>query len=176
LKNLGNQYCLLAVGRGSEDEYVQLAENEGVSKRCFFLQSIKNEELARYYSWADCMCTPSLWEGFGVVFIEALASEAVVVTSDIAPMNEFIKNGINGLLVKDYTDPISLAKTIKLACEDVQLRAVLKKNARKSVEIFEKHKVDKLEVDYYAKVLSMPKPVESNMLVKERITAYINVD
>jgi glycosyltransferase involved in cell wall biosynthesis len=155
LKTLGDEYCLLAVGRGDEEKYVELAEELGVSKQCYFIQSIKNEELARYYSWVDCMCTPSRWEGFGIVFIEALACEAIVVTSDIAPMNEYIKNMINGLLVKDYENPQALAQMIKLACTNGKVRESLKRNARKSVEDFEKSRVDELEVDYYKKTLLM---------------------
>jgi len=163
LEILGDEYCLLAVGRGDEEKYVKLAEELGVSKQCYFIESIKNEELARYYSWVDCMCTPSRWEGFGIVFIEALACEAIVVTSDIAPMNEYIKNMINGLLVKDYENPQALAQMIKLACTNGKVRESLKRNARKSVEEFEKSRIDNLEVSYYQKVLEMNQNKEFNL-------------
>jgi glycosyltransferase involved in cell wall biosynthesis len=152
---LGNDYCLLAVGDGNVSPYLELARQEGVAERCFFIDSIRNNELARYYSWADCMCVPSRWEGFGIVFIEALACEAIVVTSDIAPMNEYIRHMENGLLVRDYESPRALADMIKLACEDGSLREHLKKNARKSVGRFEKGKIDELEVSYYKKILEM---------------------
>lgn len=163
LKILGDEYCIIAAGRGNNDEYVRLAEKHGVTKQCFFLESIKNEDLARYYSWADCMCTPSRLEGFGVVFIEALACESIVVTSDIAPMNEYIKNMINGLLVKDYENPQALAEMIKLACTNGKVRESLKRNARKSVEEFEKSRIDNLEVSYYQKVLEMNQNKEFNL-------------
>jgi len=163
LKILGDDYCIIAAGRGNNDEYVRLAEKQGVTKQCFFLESIKNEDLARYYSWADCMCTPSRLEGFGVVFIEALACESIVVTSDIAPMNEYIKNLENGILVKNYENPQALAEMIKLACINKQVRAPLKRNARKSVEKFEQSRVDKLEVSYYDKVLTMNQNKEFNI-------------
>lgn len=152
---LGSDYCLLAVGNGNASPYLELARQEGVAERCFFIDSIRNDELARYYSWADCMCVPSRWEGFGIVFIEALACEAVVVTSDIAPMNEYIHHMENGLLVKDYENPQALAEMIKLACEDQRVREKLKGNARRSVEHFEKGRVDALEVSYYERVLEL---------------------
>ncbi len=169
LKILGKEYYLLAIGRGNTDEYVRLAKEEGVIERCHFIESIKNEELARYYSWADCMCTPSRWEGFGIVFIEALACEAIVVTSDIAPMNEYIKHRENGLLVKDYENPQALAEAIKVACNDAQLRNHIKKNARRSVERFEKSRIDKLEVDYYKKILAMSQNKEFDIPFWEKI-------
>ena len=169
LKILGKEYCLLAVGKGDIDEYIKLAEVQSVIEQCCFIDSIPNKELARYYSWADCMCTPSRWEGFGIVFIEALACESIVVTSDIAPMNEYIKHRGNGLLVKDYENPQALAEMIKVACIDAQQRNYIKKNARKSVERFEKSRIDKLGVDYYKKILVMKHDGEFNLSFWQRI-------
>lgn len=169
LKILGNEYCILAVGLGDKDEYVKLAEEQGIREQCHFIESIKNEKLACYYSWADCMCVPSRCEGFGMVFIEALACEAVVVTSDIAPMNEYIEHMKNGLLVKDYENPQTLAKMIRIACNDKRLREFLKKNAKKSVERFEKSRIDKLETDYYKKILAMAQNDEFNVTFLQEI-------
>jgi len=169
LKVLGNEYCLLAVGKGNIDKYVKLAKEQDVIERCYFIESIKNEELVRYYSLADCICNPSRWEGFGIVFIEALACETVVVTSDIAPMNEYIEHMKNGLLVKDYENPQALADMIRVACNDQQLRESLKKNARKSVERFEKSTIDKLEVSYYKKILTMAQNNEFNATFWEKL-------
>lgn len=163
LKILGKNYCLLTIGRGNQDEYIKLAQELEIKKQCYFIESIPNEELPYYYSLVDCMCVPSRWEGFGVVFIEALACEVITVTSDIAPMNEYIKHLKNGLLVKDYEDPKALADAIKIACNDKNLRKLIKRNTRKSVERFEKKKIDKLETDYYKKILAMKKNNEFNI-------------
>ncbi len=152
---LGKEYCLLAVGRGNIKEYVKLAEEQGVKEQCYFIESIPNEELPPYYSWADCMCVPSRREGFGIVFIEALACEAIVVTSDIAPMNEYIKHKENGFLVKDYENQQVLAEMIRAACNDKQLRKYIKKNTRESIERFKKTRIEKLERNYYEHILSL---------------------
>jgi glycosyltransferase involved in cell wall biosynthesis len=155
LKLLGNEYCMIAIGVGDKAEYERLAKNEGVIKQCYFLESIKNHELARYYSFGDCMCTPSRSEGFGIVFIEALACESIVVTSDIAPMNEFIKNDYNGILVKKYEDPEEVAKAIKKACMNTHIKEIIRANSRNSVSKFEKKEIDNLEVSYYKKIMFM---------------------
>ena len=63
-----------------------------MSKRCFWIESVKNSELPVWYSWCDCFCVPSRWEGFGLVFIEAAACGSAIVTSDIAPMTEYFTN------------------------------------------------------------------------------------
>ena len=92
LPALGNEYALISVGRGDRGLYEDLARSLGVGTQCFFVDSVPNHELPRFYSFVDCMCTPSRWEGFGIVFIEALACEAMVVTSDIEPMREYSYN------------------------------------------------------------------------------------
>jgi len=166
---LGSEYCLLAIGRGNIDKYVKLAEKHGVKERCYFIESIENEKLARYYSWADCMCVPSRWEGFGIVFIEALACESIVVTSDIPPMNEYIKNRDNGLLVEDYENPQKLAEVIKIACTDLRLIKKIKTKARNSVKKFEKLTVDRLEVDHYKKIMTMKNNGEFNKALIKRL-------
>jgi glycosyltransferase involved in cell wall biosynthesis len=96
LKLLGPEYGLIAVGAGDEQACADLAEKEGVRQQCVFHAHIAHKELPRYYSLADAMCVPSRWEGFGMVFIEAMACGAVVVTSDIAPMNTYIRHEHNG--------------------------------------------------------------------------------
>ena len=49
----------------------------------------------------------------------------------------------------------ALANMIKKACTEKDLREHLKRNARKSVDRFEKNKIDRLEIDYYKKELEM---------------------
>jgi glycosyltransferase involved in cell wall biosynthesis len=143
LEILGPEYGAVFIGQG---------DLKG-SSQCAMIGNVPHQELSRYYSWCDCMCTPSRDEGFGMVFIEALACEAVVVTSNIAPMNEFIKDGENGILVDNFEDPAHLANAIQKACTDQELRKRLKANARKSVEAFERNTIDHLEVNYYEQIL-----------------------
>jgi len=115
------------------------------------------------------MCTPSRSEGFGLVFIEALASECVVVTSDIAPMNEFIKDGENGLLVKDFENPAMLADAIQRACCDQELRKTIKSHSRNSVQCFEKKTIDRREAQCYERILSMKKKHELGGVLMKRV-------
>jgi glycosyltransferase involved in cell wall biosynthesis len=157
LRFLGPEYCLIASGKGPLDEYTSLATHEGVRDRCFFLDAIANEELPLYLSWATCMCNPSRWEGFGIVFIEALATGAVVVASDTPPISELIQHGENGLLVEDYENPEAIAAMIGKACTDHGVRKILTRNARRSVEQFERSRIDALEAGYYQRVLDLRK-------------------
>lgn len=154
LKELGPDYGCLFVGRNDTDPIQKAAEEAGVSAQCRFVESIRNDLLPRYYNWADAMFTPSRWEGFGIVFIEALACGAVVVTSDVRPMSEYIQHEQNGLLVREHENPKALAAMVERACTDEALRKTLRKNAPESVAAFEKERVDGLEIQYYQRILS----------------------
>ncbi|MCM1263808.1 MAG: glycosyltransferase [Butyrivibrio sp.] len=106
-----------------------------------------------YYSWCDCMCTPSRWEGFGYVFIEAAACESAIVTSDIGPMNEYLTNGKDSLLVAYYENPEKIAETCLKVCSNSKEVIEMKKAARQVGLRFEKSKVDKQEIEIYKKVI-----------------------
>ena len=56
-------------------------------------------ENCNLYKKGHVAIQPSLWEGQGAPIIEALAMGLPVITTDAAPMNEFVQNN-NGILVK----------------------------------------------------------------------------
>lgn len=155
LKILGPEYCLIAVGKGDADFYAGLAKEAGVLERSYFIDVINNNKLARYFSWASCFCNPSRCEGMSFALIEALASQAVVVVSDIPEMSQYVTHMENGILVKEYENPSALAEMIKIACTDERIRERVKANSRESVEIFEKKRTDALEAGYYSRILEM---------------------
>lgn len=153
LKILPKEYKVIFAGRGNAEPYISLAQTEDVFDRCTFIESIKNNELPYYYSWCDCFCTPSRWEGFGIVFIEAAACEAMIVTSNIGPMNEYLTDGENAILVNGYEDPEKLAEAIFRACEKNCDTARMKKNARQVGLKFSKEAIDTREIEIYKKAI-----------------------
>ena len=154
LAHLGPDYGCLFIGRNDPGSLQTLADDLGVRAQCRFIKAVRNDLLPRYYNWAHAVVTPSRWEGFGIVFIEALACGAVVVTSNVRPMREYIAHEENGLLVDEYENPKALAETIERACNDEALRRRLKERAPGSVECFERGRVDALEVNYYRRILA----------------------
>lgn len=152
LGQLGPDYVGICVGRGDPAPYAQLAQQVGAT--CHFVDAVPNHELAAWYSFADVMCTPSLWEGFGIVFLEAIAAGALVVTSDIAPMNEFLHHERNALLVQGHRDPAALAAMLQRACSDPALASRLRAAAPATAAPFAKATVDRLEAGIYAEQLA----------------------
>lgn len=164
LKYLSEDITCIFVGRGDSKIYQALAQSEGVLERCHFIERIPNQELPLWYSWCDCFCTPSRWEGFGYVFIEAAACETAIVTSNIAPMNEYLTNGKDSILVDDYENPEKIAQAILKAISDTESNHIMKKNARMISLKFEKSLVDDQEMDIYKKVIDGPVNNNKNYL------------
>ena len=69
------------------------------------------EEVAEFMKRCDFFVQPSLWETFGVVYIEAMACGKPVIACDIPGPDEFI-NGDVGVLVPPK-DVDALAKAIE---------------------------------------------------------------
>lgn len=110
---LPNDVRLLAIGRGDVRKYQELANSLNLQNRIEFKQSIPNHKLNSYYNNCEVFCVPSRNEGFGVVFIEAAAAGAKIVTSNKKPMNEILSGEFkNVFLENQYTSPKHLAATI----------------------------------------------------------------
>lgn len=131
--HLPGKYKIVIVGDGKlQYKLRQQALGLGISDRVIFLNSINHQELARFLAISFAMCRPSLSEGFGNVFVEAMASGVPVVGTEVGGIPDIITNGVNGLLVANH-NPLQLAKTI-VSLEDVNLRQQLIENGLKSAQ------------------------------------------
>ncbi len=66
----------------------------------FSFEDLPTDEHLRRFASADACLAPSRWEGLGLHLFEATAVGMPVITNDNPPMNEIVKDGVNGLLVR----------------------------------------------------------------------------
>ena len=76
-----------------------------------FLGFIPDDQLNSLYNQAQCVVVPSIFEGFGMTVIEALAAGTRVVGTDVDGIREILENADYGVLVK-YGDCSALADAI----------------------------------------------------------------
>lgn len=69
---------------------IALVEKLGISDRVIFMDSVSYEELPDVVSAADCVCVPSLSEGFGFCAAEACAMGKPVIATDNASLPEVV--------------------------------------------------------------------------------------
>lgn len=109
----GIQYC--AAGDGSDRPRLEgKAQSLGVSGRVLFPGYIAEEEKAALYRLADVYVMPSRLEGFGYVFLEAVACGVPVIASRVDGSREAVRDGALGILV-DPSDRRELISAIESA-------------------------------------------------------------
>lgn len=94
------------------NQLIQLVGSSGLSGRVIFRGKLEASGIVDSYRNANVFVFPSLHEGYGMVLLEAMSFGLPVVASDVAPINETIRDGLNGSLFPPG-DEYTLAKTLK---------------------------------------------------------------
>lgn len=104
--DLFKRFKLIVIGGGRLDgEFKTNKEIALIRKRLneqdmpdkiLFLGSKEQEELYKYYSAADALLLPSLYESFGLVVGESLSCGTPVLVSNVGEMGAFVQEGKNG--------------------------------------------------------------------------------
>jgi glycosyltransferase involved in cell wall biosynthesis len=96
--NPGLRY--LIVGQGTDVQRLQQkADALGIADRVVFTGSISESEKADYYNLAEAFVMPGRGEGFGIVYLEAMACGVPVVASVLDGSKEAVLYGKLGVLV-----------------------------------------------------------------------------
>ncbi len=109
------QLVYVVVGDGSDRSRLeQKARSLGIADKVVFTGRVEEREKVAHYRLADAFAMPSRWEGFGFVFLEALACGVPVVASQIDGGREAVRDGALGSLV-DPRNPDDIIRGIEEA-------------------------------------------------------------
>jgi FkbM family methyltransferase len=108
-------------------ELYRLVKKLGIDERVTFHGHVRIEQLWDHYRRADIFVLPSLWEGFGVVFLDAMSFGLPIVSTNVGAIPELVRHEENGLLVKPG-DPMALAAAIERLVVSPSLRRKLGQN------------------------------------------------
>jgi glycosyltransferase involved in cell wall biosynthesis len=104
-------------------ETFDLVKTLQVSDQVRFLGFVPADELPLYYATATALVYPSLYEGFGLPPLEALASGLPVVTSDARAVREVVGDAA---ICVPAMDAVALAGALVRITEDENLRQQLR--------------------------------------------------
>ena len=142
----------LIAGDGSEKKYLESeVEHLNVSTSVQFLGRVAHQEMPNLLGQSDIYVSTSPYDGTSVSLLEALASGAFPVVTDIPSNREWIAEGDNGFLVPKENENL-LAKKIVEAIRDhrllgeaheknrklVEQRAYWRENIKKIAELYQK--------------------------------------
>jgi D-inositol-3-phosphate glycosyltransferase len=85
-----------------------------------FLGKRGQDTLPYYYSAAEVVVMPSLYESFGMVALEAMACGTPVVASEVGGLGYLVQNGVTGYTIPD-SDPEALCEKLSWLLSDAAL-------------------------------------------------------
>ncbi|MFN7899877.1 MAG: glycosyltransferase family 4 protein [Synechococcaceae cyanobacterium] len=109
----------------------------------------------QWYARSSVFCLPSEQEGFGIVFLEAMASGLPVVSTTAAAIPEVVPDGQAGLLVPPR-DPAALAEALLRLLQDPSLLARLRAGGRQQGRRFSWDQVAQRFLEAVAPLLHPP--------------------
>jgi glycosyltransferase involved in cell wall biosynthesis len=118
LERVPRARAIIAGGGDLEDYLRDLASEIGVANRVHVLGPRKDVPALMHA--IDVFVMPSIWEGFGLVLLEAMAAGRPIVASRVATIPEVVADGESGLLVP-AGDPLALATALAELAEQPAL-------------------------------------------------------
>jgi glycosyltransferase involved in cell wall biosynthesis len=142
---------LVVIGDGTDRSRLErVAQELGVRDRVHFLGNVPGGTLAAAYRRCDVFAMPSAGEGFGLVFLEAMAFGKPVIGGAHGGTPDVIEDGLTGYLVR-HGDLDRLARVLERLLTDDGLRKEMGRRAQERVhstylfEHFERRLTDILE-------------------------------
>ena len=133
LQYLPENVKLLIIGTGFLENDLKLkARTLNLEARINFLGFISHEELPKYLWVSDIFTRPSLSEGMGNSFIEAMVAGLPVIATPVGGIVDFLKDGETGLFC-EVGNPKSIAQKVEKLMKDSESRRYILENASKMV-------------------------------------------
>ena len=133
LKELGSQAVLVLAGKLTPEVRMlqELACHLKIQDRVIYPGYVPVEHLPQFYGAADVFVYPSLYEGFGMPPLEAMACGIPTITSNAAALTEIVGGGAWQV---DPYDPIALSQAIIAVVSEDETAARLREKGKRWVK------------------------------------------
>jgi glycosyltransferase involved in cell wall biosynthesis len=135
LKKMGISHKLLIVGKKGwkYDDIFKTIKTLNLQKDIMFTGYVPKEDLVKFYNLADLFVYPSLYEGFGLPPLEAMACGCPVITSNTSSLPEVVKDA--GIMFNPYCVD-ELVKIMYEVLIDESLRIELSRKGLERAKLF----------------------------------------
>ena len=123
---------LVVVGEGDPSDFVSnLAA--GLAERIIFVGP-KTKDVERYYAASDIFILPTMYEPFGLVILEAMASGLPSIFSACAGASEWLEDGVDALFLSDPADGDEARQALRSISASPEFAQRLSRNGRRAAE------------------------------------------
>ncbi|MFA6171784.1 MAG: glycosyltransferase family 4 protein [Patescibacteria group bacterium] len=128
-----SSFKLLIIGTGELEKILKsMVRESGLENKVIFIGKVPNDEVPKYLWISDIFIRPSLTEGLGNVFLEAMAAGLPVVATPVGGIVDFLKDGETGVFCRPG-DPQSIKESLVRILNDETLKQKLAANGKKLV-------------------------------------------
>jgi alpha-1,3-rhamnosyl/mannosyltransferase len=138
-------------GHSGEAAIIQIA---GMSKRVKMLGQVPDSDLIGLYNCAEILVMPSLYEGFGLPALEAMACGTSVIVSDAGSLPEIVGDAA---LIFEAGNPDSLADSIDSLLRNRHLRTDMIERGKRQVRKYSWKETARKTLEVYERVLAEQK-------------------
>jgi phosphatidylinositol alpha-1,6-mannosyltransferase len=133
-KDIHPDTVLLLVGDGEDRPRLEELTNElGLRERVRFVGTVDHREVAKYLLISDIFVRPSMSEGLGTAFLEAMACGLPVVGTKVGGITDFLREGETGLFCQ-AGKPQTISAALDRILSQPELARKIGSNGRKLVE------------------------------------------
>ena len=153
LVNRDRSYRLVVIGIGKLRQMMDtFIAQSGLSAHVRFEDNVKHDDLPSYLHIADAFVLPALYEGFGIVLIEAQAAGTPIVTTEISGTADVVSR--ENALIVPVRSPDALADAVEkvFSCPDEARRR--SRQGERDVRRFDEDRVKRDEINHYKEMLS----------------------
>ena len=154
-------HCLVLAGKNDNmrEKLQAIIDQEQLTNDVFLTGFVEDEWKSPFYACADLFVYPSLYEGFGLQALEAMAHHTPVAISNVAALPEIAGDAAVRF---DPNSPENMAATLYNALTDQPLRATLIQHGTQRLQDFSWQEMAKKTVEVYKDVLGLGEMKESS--------------
>ena len=152
-KDMPDDYMLLLIGGGSEEDNYRRIINDNGIKNVIIKDFVVKEKLFDYYKAADIFVHPTSYDVWGLVVNEAMACGLPVVVSDhcVAGL-ELIKNGENGYQIPMGSDEEMCNRVVEIM-SNCELYEKMSQNVLKTIRPYTMSKMAKVQINAIKEII-----------------------